>query len=158
MAVVEREVGQAPTAAHPRAGRLVSEAERHIVRGRQIVARQRDLVAKIGEQDAPRAVALWRTFERSLTIIEEILAAHQRNEVPTATTEQALRSSKALLVPIPNCLEPADATGPKLVHQVKSAAAHIMKILREGGYDCERTRSTDVSEQRIASSLFSRQN
>ena len=87
-------------------------------------------------------------FEREVRQVPK--AAHQRNEVLTVTAEQALRSSKELLVPIP--LDPADATGPKLDHQANLHAAHIMKILREGGYDCEEL------VQRIANSVFSQQN
>jgi hypothetical protein len=113
--------------------------ERRVARSRQIVARQRGLVAKFGEQ-IPIAVALLETFERSLALHEETLAAFQRDRALTVRAEeQIVRNSKALLpTPIPNCLKPADATGPALDYQAKSlAVAHIMGILREGGYDCE---------------------
>ena len=69
----EREVGRALTAAHLRSARLVWEADRRVGRARQIVARQRDLVARVGEQ-VPIAVALLHTFERSLALFEEVLA------------------------------------------------------------------------------------
>jgi hypothetical protein len=122
-----REVEGAPLAAHLRTERL----EHRIRRCRQIVARQRELVAKFGGE-VPIALALLQTFESSLAIFEKTLLAHQRYEVLIARAEQAVGSSKsALEAPIPNCLEPADAIGPKLDY------TYIMKILREGGYDCE---------------------
>jgi hypothetical protein len=125
--VFGREVERASVAAHLRTERL----ERRIHRGRQIVARQRALVTKFGGE-VPIALALLETFESSLAIFEKTLAARQRDEVLIARAEQAVRNSKAVLeAPIPNCLEPADAIGPKLDY------THIVKILREGGYDCE---------------------
>jgi hypothetical protein len=45
-----------------------------LVRGRQIVERQRELVAKFGEQ-IPIAVALLKSFESSLALFEQTLAA-----------------------------------------------------------------------------------
>jgi uncharacterized protein (DUF1697 family) len=118
-------------------GDLVSEAERRVDRGRQIVARQRELVAKLGEQ-FPIAVTLLKSFERSLALFEEVLATHQRNEVSIARAEQAL------VVPTtPNCLEEVDATGAKLDHQERMrAVARILEILREGGYHCELDQKT----------------
>jgi hypothetical protein len=136
--VVERQVGLAATVTYlSYSGDRVSEAERRVDRGRQIVARQRELVAKLGEQ-FPIAVTLLKNFERSLALFEEVLATHQRNEVPIARAEQAL------VVPTtPNCLEEVDATGAKLDHQERMrAVARILEILREGGYHCELDQKT----------------
>src|SRR5215472_10075333 len=98
--VVERQVGLAAIVTSlSYSGDRVSEAERRVDRGRQIVARQRELVAKLGEQ-FPIAVTLLKNFERSLALFEEVLATHQRDEVSIARAEQAL------VVPTtPNCLE-----------------------------------------------------
>ena len=136
--VVERQVGLAAMVTYlSYSGDLVSEAERRVDRGRQIVARQRELVAKLGEQ-FPIAVTLLKSFERSLALFEEVLATHQRDEVSIARAEQAL------VVPTtPNCLEEVDATGAKLDHQERMrAVARILEILREGGYHCELDQKT----------------
>jgi len=137
----ERGDGLPPTAAGLRAARLLSETEHRVDRGRQIVARQRGLVAKFGKE-LPIAVGLLEAFERSLVLLEKIaadrnnLASHQSDEV----VKQAVRTSKAFFAaPIPNCLEPADAARPKPHHL---SVAHIMKILREGGFDCELVQET----------------
>src|SRR5215471_7309150 len=104
-------------------GDLVSEAERRLDRGRQIVARQRELVAKLGER-SPIAVALLKIFERSLAIFEEVLATNQRNEVFIARAEQALVAPTT-----PNCLEEADATRAKLDHRERMrAVARVLDI------------------------------
>jgi hypothetical protein len=118
-------------------GDLLSEAERRVDRGRQIVARQRELVAKLGEK-FPIAVALLKNFEDLLALFEKNLATYQRNEVSIAGAGQAL------VVPTtPNCLEEADATGAKLDHQERMrAVARILEILREGGYHCELDQKT----------------
>src|SRR5262249_23707706 len=139
----EREDGLPPTAARLCAARLLSETEHRVDRGRQIVARQRGLVAKFGKE-LPIAVGLLEAFERSLVLLEKIAAdrknraSHQSDEVVIA--EQAVRTSRALFAaPIPNWLEPADAARPKPDHL---SVAHILKILREGGYDCELVQET----------------
>jgi hypothetical protein len=62
--------------------RYLSQAERDVVRGRKIVARQRELVARFGEQ-MPIAVALLQTFEGTLAQFENILAG-QRQEIRSA--------------------------------------------------------------------------
>jgi hypothetical protein len=136
--VVERQVGLAATVTYlSYSGDRVSEAERRVDRGRQIVARQRELVAKLGEQ-FPIAVTLLKNFERSLALFEEVLATHQRNEVSIARAEQALVAPTT-----PNCLAEADATGAKLDHQERMrAVARILEILREGGYQCELDQQT----------------
>ena len=136
--VAERQVGPAAMVTYlSYSGDRVSEAERRVDRGRQIVARQRELVAKLGEQ-FPIAVTLLKSFERSLALFEEVLATRQRNEVSIARAEQAL------VVPTtPNCLEEVDATGAKPDHQERMrAVARILEILREGGYHCELDQKT----------------
>jgi hypothetical protein len=114
-----------------------TEFERRVVRGRQIVARQRELAAKLGE-DLPIAVALLAAYERSLALLEN---AYERSTVLTNTVDKAVRGSRALLVA--NCPSPADTTGPGQDHQEgMRAVALIMEILREGGYHCELTKET----------------
>jgi len=135
--VVERQVGLAPMVTYlSYSGDLVLKAERRVDRGRQIVARQRELVAKLGER-FPIAVALLKNFEDLLAIFERDLATHQRKEVSIARAEQALVAPTT-----PNCLEEADVTA-KLDHQERMrAVARILEILREGGYHCELDQQT----------------
>jgi hypothetical protein len=97
-----------------------TEAERRVTRGREIVARQRDVIAKVGEVpqavallkvgEVPQAVALLKTFEGLLALYEDILAAYQ----PAA----------GLLAE-----SPEEANWRQVFR--------VMEILREGGYDCD---------------------
>jgi len=132
----ERKVGVDPISAHLCAARLVSEAEAHVVRAEEIVSRQRECGANVGELLAPRAVALLKTFEGLLAVSEDSLAAYQRR---AARAEQAVHSSKApSAAPIQDCPEPADPVAPTLDHQDQTCDIdHIMEILREAGYHCE---------------------
>jgi len=84
------------------------EAERRVSRGREIVSRQRDLVAKLGDGH-PIAVALLNTFEALLALYEANLAASRRDEVVADNTEEANWRK----------------------------VFRIMEILGEGGYDCD---------------------
>jgi hypothetical protein len=116
-----------------------TELERRVVRGREIVARQRELAAKLGE-DFPLAVKLLNEFERSLALLEDI----QRREVLTNTVNKAVRGSGALLVAsIPICPSPADIIGPQPDYQDRMRdVALIMDILRDAGYRCELANDT----------------
>lgn len=100
---------------------VISEVERRVIRGRQIVARQRDLVAQLGGR-LPMAVALLRNFETTLAISEERLAADQRQRVVTVSSQPVIASPAATQLD-----DPADVR----------AVAHLMEILRQGGYACE---------------------
>ena len=85
------------------------EAERLAIRGREIVMRQRQVVAKCGD-DIPVGSKLLKTFERLLSLYEKIAAAYPpAAEVPVESTEEANWRK----------------------------AARIMEILQEGGYHCE---------------------
>ena len=134
--MLEREVGRAPIAAHLRSAPCLGNRVScwSCPTDRRATA---DLVARVGEQ-VPIAVALLQTFERSLALFEEVLAGRKRGEALIVRgEEQLVCNSKALLAaPIPNCLEPADVTRPKL------DVASIMEILREAGYDCEFAQET----------------
>src|SRR5262245_41842558 len=112
-----------------------TELERRVVRGRQMVARQRELAAKLGE-DLPVAVALLKTYERSLALLEN---AVQRSRVLADTVDRAVCGSSALLVAsFPNCLEPGGTSDPQRGHQEQMRdVARLMEILRGGGYHCE---------------------
>ena len=136
--MVERQVGLAPMVTYlSYSGDLVSEVERRVDRGRQIVARQRELVAKLGER-FPIAVAILKNLEDLLAIFERDLATNQRNEVSIARAEQALVAPTT-----PNCLEEADATRAKLDHQERMrAVARVLEILRGAGYHCELDQKT----------------
>jgi hypothetical protein len=83
-------------------------AERHAIRGQEIVTQQRDLIAKMGE--VPQALALLKTFEGLLALYEKIAAAY-----PPAAEVHA---------------ESAEETN-------WGKAARIMEILREAGYNVE---------------------
>jgi hypothetical protein len=84
------------------------EAERRVSRGREIVSRQRDLVAKLGDGH-PIAVALLTTFEALLALYEANLATFRRDEVVADDTEEANWRK----------------------------VFRIVEVLREDGYDCD---------------------
>jgi hypothetical protein len=116
-----------------RAARLVSEAERRVHRGRQIVARQREFVAKFGEQ-VPIALALLKNFEDLLALFERTQAL---NEALAVEAEQSVVNA-AVAAPMARCHEPADPVALTLDHQDQTCDIdHIMEILREAGYHCE---------------------
>src|SRR5262245_52336555 len=141
--VVEREVGIAPMIAHQCSERFVSETERRIRRARQIVARQRELVARFDGRN-PIAVALLHNFERSAALFEETLAAYQRREILAAGPTEAVHNCKPCLPPTtPNCRERAIAAAvqPDYEEQVR-AVALIMEILRKNGYHCQLAHET----------------
>jgi hypothetical protein len=71
-----------------------TELERRVVRSRQLVARQREFAAKLGE-DFPVAVKLLKEFERSLALLED---SYRWREVLTNTVGKAVSGSNALLV------------------------------------------------------------
>ena len=97
---------------------LVAEAERRVDRGRQIVAQQRALVAKIGET-VPIAVELLRAYETTLALLESALANRRQHEPG------------------------AGSTSPAQDHQAQRRdIARVMEILRGGGYDCELVQDT----------------
>jgi hypothetical protein len=117
-----------------------TELERRVVRGREIVARQRELAAKLGE-DCPLAIKVLNQFERFLALLED----RQRKEVLTNTVEKAVRGSGALLVAsFPICPSPADITGPEPPdHQGRMRrVALVMEILRDAGYQSELAKET----------------
>jgi hypothetical protein len=114
-----------------------TELERRVIRGRQIVGRQRELAAKLGE-DLPIAIALLEIYERSLALLEN---AYARRDVLADTADEAVRAPGAFLVA--NCPCPAGTTGPGQDHQERMlAVALVIEILREGGYHCELAKET----------------
>ena len=116
-----------------------TELERRVVRGREIVARQRELAAKLGE-DCPLAVKVLNEFERFLALLED----RQRREVFTNTVDKSVRGAGALLVaPFPICPSSADMFGPEPDYQDRMRhVARIMDILRDAGYPCELAKDT----------------
>jgi hypothetical protein len=106
-----------------------TELERRVVRGREIVARQRELAAKLGE-DCPLAVKVLNEFERFLALLED----RQRREVL-----KAVPGFGALLVaPFPICPSSTDMFGPEPDYQDRMRhVARIMDVLRDAGYQCE---------------------
>ena len=61
---------------------VYTQAQRHVRRGREIVSRQRELIAEIraGQRDASSAEDLLRRFENSLAIFESDLADIERRQ------------------------------------------------------------------------------
>jgi hypothetical protein len=112
-----------------------TELERRVVRGREIVARQRKLAAKLGE-NCPLAIKVLNEFERFLALLED----RQRREVFTNTVDKSVRGAGALLVAaFPICPSPTDITGPELpdYQDRMRRVALVMEILRDAGYHCE---------------------
>ena len=136
--VVGREGRLVPTAAFLHAPSRVSEMQRRVERGRQIVARQRELAAKFGEQ-SPIAVTLVKNFESCLAVFEEAQAGLQRNEALATEAEPPVVSDKAVAAArTSNCHEPAAATGSMLDYEEQMrTVARTVEILREGGHHCE---------------------
>lgn len=106
----------------------VAEAEHRIHRGRQIVARQRELVEKLAET-APIAVELLKVFETSLALLENTLANYQRHE-------PAVCNLVELSSPIP------DAADNPVRDDEMRVVDRLMEILRAGGYHCELPQDT----------------
>ena len=100
----------------------VADAERRIDRGRQIVARQQEIVAKFGG-GLPNSVELLKAYERTLAVLEEALAAHRlRHE---STTGNAFVEQAATVASMPD-------------HEGQMCeVAHLVEIPREAGYHCE---------------------
>src|SRR5262245_21975557 len=116
---------------------LVAEAERRIDRGRQIVAQQRELVAKVGAA-LPAAVALLKAFETTLALLENTLANYQRYKLITAGTQLGLRNSEMLSGPISEV-----ANSPAWDHEGQMRdVARVLQILRAVGCDCKLTLDT----------------
>jgi hypothetical protein len=117
----------------------VTESER-LVRGRQIVARQRELAERLGNV-LPIAVALLETYEKSLSLLEK---ACQRAEVLSNAGDNAVPGPRGLLAASsPNGPSPVDRAVPKLDYQARMReVALVMELLSEGGYDCELAKET----------------
>src|SRR5262245_10644235 len=109
---------------------LVAEAERRIDRGRQIVARQRELVEKVGAA-VPVAVELLKAYETTLALLENTLANYQRHE-------PAVCNAEVLSSPIADAADNAVRDDEEQVREV----AYLMEILRAGGYHCEHPQDT----------------
>lgn len=106
-----------------------TELEQRIVRGRQIVARQRELAAEMGNA-FPVAVMLLATCEKSLALLEH----SYRQSVPDGTVNKAIPQLSGFLVALPS---PAEAAASELNYQDRMRhVARIMEILGEGGYHC----------------------
>ena len=116
---------------------LVAEAESRVDRGRQIVARQRELATKVAEA-APIAVELLKTFESTLALLENTLANYRRYEAIIANTQEGLHNSEVPFGPIP---EVANSPAPDHEEQMRSVA-RVLQILRAVGYDCKLTQDT----------------
>jgi hypothetical protein len=131
----ENDLGPNPMDAPLCVERSVSGFVHCIDRARQIVERQRALVAKLGEH-SPASAALLQNFESMLVLFERSLANHQRaNELLAANKNQAAFRSKASVAA---SIEQSDADRLALRdHEQARALAHIMEILREGGYQFE---------------------
>jgi hypothetical protein len=85
------------------------EAARLAIRGREIVMRQRQVVAKCGD-DIPIGSKLLKTFEQLLSLYEKIAATYPPvTEIPIESAEEANWRK----------------------------AARILEILREAGHHCE---------------------
>jgi len=92
------------------------QAERRAIRGREIVMRQRQVVAKCGG-DIPIGSKLLETFEQLLSLYEKIAAAcAPATEIPVESTEEANWRK----------------------------VARIMEILREGGYHVELQKNSSL--------------
>ena len=111
---------------------LLSEQQRRVYRSRQIVARQRELVAKYGDR-LPVAVALLETFERMRELFERML---DRSEPPAVRAEQPAQ---------PKSVEAAVVTEEMTHEGQMREVARIMEILRSGGYHCEPAEDAGVS-------------
>jgi hypothetical protein len=66
----------------PESESVYTQAQRHVRRGREIVSRQRELIAEIrvGQRDASLAEDLLQRFENSLAIFESDLADIERRQ------------------------------------------------------------------------------
>ena len=134
--VVASELGPDPMGGRLRARGSAAEIEHRVDRARQIVARQRELVERVGER-IPGAVTLLKTFESTLGLIEKTQTALQRSRALRAEAEQAVQGTVTAALPS-DCPEPGDPIHAKLDYEKQmSAVARIMEILREGGYRCE---------------------
>jgi len=108
----------------------ISEADGRVIRGRQIVARQQELVAKFGER-LPAALELLKVYERTLAVLEESLAACQLRY------DDAAKNA---------CVEQADAIDSVSEREEQMREiAHLMEILREGGFHCELSRDITLN-------------
>jgi hypothetical protein len=93
-----------------------SEIELNVDRCRQIVSRQRELVAKFGGW--PIAAELLKTFEETLGILEQ-MATDRRSKLHLGTEQPAP----------PKCLEPADAITEK-ERPIKNRCATLPELWR----------------------------
>jgi len=66
----------------PESESVYTQAQRHVRRGREIVSRQRELIAEIraGHRDTSSAEDLLQRFENSLAIFESDLADIERRQ------------------------------------------------------------------------------
>ena len=104
----------------------VAEIERRVVRGREIVERQRQLAAKIGN-DFPIAIALLAAFEKSLALLE----VHHQPDVLANARDESARGSDVLQI----------ASVPELeimaYQKEMRDTARVLEILRSSGYECK---------------------
>lgn len=141
--LVESEVGPGPMGAHLRAPDPVSEIQRRVDRGREIVARQRELAAKCGKR-IPDAITLLQSFETTLALLEKTQAALKHSAALRAEAAKAVHGDRTVpAVTIDSHLEPDEPIRSKPAYEEQaSVVARIMEILREGGYHCELDRVT----------------
>ena len=133
---VASEVGPDPTGAYMRAPDFVSEIEHRVDWARQLVARQRELVTRVGER-IPDAAALLKTFETTLGLFEKAQAVLQHSQTLRTRAGQTT-CGDGTATPGLDCPEPGEAIPAKLDYEEQmSAIARIMEILRDGGYHCE---------------------
>src|SRR5262245_55770190 len=109
---------------------LVAEAERRIDRGRQIIARQRELVAKVGAA-VPVAVELLKAYETTLALLENTLANYQRHE-------PAVCNAEVLSSPVPDATDNPVPDDDEPISEV----VRLLEIFRAGGYHCELPQDT----------------
>jgi hypothetical protein len=107
---------------------FLSQQRRRVDRGRQIVARQRELVAKHGDR-LPVAVALLETYERTVRLFELGLDRCERRVVLAEQSAEKV-------------VEAAEVTQKLTYQEQMRAVAHLMEVLRSGGYHCELAEET----------------
>src|SRR4051812_32185539 len=112
--IFEPGVGRVPARRVLAFENAVSEAERRICRAHEIISRQRELVARLGDR-MPVAAMLLENFEKSAALLEQALASYRRNEAVMAVAAASLQQDN---------------------QQQMRDIARIMEVLRQGGFQC----------------------
>ncbi|MBR0850805.1 hypothetical protein JQ543_23895 [Bradyrhizobium diazoefficiens] len=112
-----------------------------IARARQIVTRQREIVATAGET-LPAAFALLNTYERLLAALESSQAVHQRSDASVGITGLGGPDQDVEAAASGSARQSCAAGAGSGAQEQMELVARILEILREGGYGCEMERST----------------